>query len=73
MTLLSGMYETMERVWTLHTIFLHVDFEALGETASLALIPSGHIHHTSSVFLAYVVQVTVKSMFFIIDLCRFSR
>lgn len=45
------------------TIFLHVDFEALGETASLALVPSGHIHHASSVLLTYVVQVTVTECF----------
>ena len=38
------------------TLFLHVDSEALVEPAGLALVPPDHIHHTSAIVLAEIVQ-----------------
>ena len=39
-----------------HTLFLHVDSEALVEPAGLALVPPDHVHHTPAIVLAEIIQ-----------------
>ena len=38
------------------TLFLHVDSEALVESAGLALVPPDHVHHTPAIVFAEIVK-----------------
>lgn len=42
------------------TVPFHVDLQTLFEPASLALVPSSHVHDTVIVLFAYVLQIPVK-------------